>query len=151
MPTRAPQAGLRLEDVLRPSLAGQAQTPSQARRPGPTSAGATAGDDGRRRRDDRVPVTPTNARALEQELAELPSQIAVYLRELTETPEGIKHRAGREWLAWQVRNLEKRLADVRARLAVLNAKAGGRHWAIRSPMAPSRSGQAELHSCARGA
>src|SRR6266849_107266 len=39
---------------------------------------------------------PLNERqALEQELAELPVQIAVYLRELTETPEGIEHRAGR--------------------------------------------------------
>ncbi len=43
---------------------------------------------------------PFNERqSLEQELAELPSQIAVYLRELTETPEGIEHRAHREWLA----------------------------------------------------
>jgi len=43
---------------------------------------------------------PFNERqSLEQELAELPSQIAVYLRELTETAEGIEHRAHREWLA----------------------------------------------------
>ena len=56
------------------------------------------------------------------ELAELPSQIAVDLRELTETPEGIEHRAHREWLAWQVRNLDKRLADVRARLAAIRAE-----------------------------
>jgi hypothetical protein len=66
---------------------------------------------------------PFNERqSLEQELAELPSQIAVDLRELTETPEGIEHRAHREWLAWQVRNLDKRLADVRARLAAIRAE-----------------------------
>ncbi len=66
---------------------------------------------------------PLNERqSLEQELAELPVQIAVYLRELTETPEGIEHRAAREWLAWQVRNLENRLADVRARLAAMKAE-----------------------------
>ena len=68
-----------------------------------------------------MPTPPNERQALEQELAELPSQIAVYLRELTEMPEGIKHRAGREWLAWQVRNLEKRLADVRTRLAAIKA------------------------------
>ena len=71
-----------------------------------------------------MPTPPNERQALEQELAELPSQIAVYLRELTETPEGIKHRAGREWLAWQVRNLEKRLADVRARLTAIKAEGG---------------------------
>jgi hypothetical protein len=70
-----------------------------------------------------MPTPPNERQALEQELAELPSQVAVYLRELTETPEeGIEHRAGREWLAWQVRNLENRLADVRARLAVMKAE-----------------------------
>jgi len=69
-----------------------------------------------------MPTPPNERESLEQELAELPSQIAVYLLELTETPEGIKHRAGREWLAWQVRNLENRLADVRARLAAMKAE-----------------------------
>jgi len=66
------------------------------------------------------PCLVNERQSLEQELAELPVQIAVYLRELTETPEGIEHRAGREWVAWQVRNLEKRLADVRKRLAAIN-------------------------------
>jgi hypothetical protein len=41
---------------------------------------------------------------------------------LTEIPEASKDRAHREWLAWQVRNLEKRLADVRARLAAIKAE-----------------------------
>jgi hypothetical protein len=66
---------------------------------------------------------PLNERqAIEQELAELPSQIAVYLREIVETPETSKDRAHREWLAWQVRNLEKRLAEVRERLRVIKAE-----------------------------
>jgi hypothetical protein len=68
-----------------------------------------------------MPTTPDERQALEQELAELPSQIAVYLRELVEIPEASKDRAHREWLAWQVRNLEKRLADVRKRLAAIKA------------------------------
>ncbi len=73
--------------------------------------------------DGRLMPTPPNERqSLEQELAELPSQIAVSLRELAETPEASKDRAHREWLAWQVRNLENRLADVRARLAVMKAE-----------------------------
>jgi hypothetical protein len=71
-----------------------------------------------------MPTTPNERQALEQELAELPSQIAVYLRELVEIPEASKDRAHREWLAWQVRNLEKRLADVRARLAAIKAEGG---------------------------
>jgi hypothetical protein len=66
--------------------------------------------------------TPNERQALERERAELPSQIAVYLRELTETPDAREHRARRDRLAWQVRNLEKRLADVRARLAAMKAE-----------------------------
>jgi len=67
---------------------------------------------------------PFNERqSLEQELAELPVQIAVYLRELTETPEASVHRVRRQRLvAWQIRNLENRLAEVRARLAGIRAE-----------------------------
>ena len=71
-----------------------------------------------------MPTPPNERQALEQELAELPVQIAVYLRELVEIPEASKDRAHREWLAWQVRTLEKRLADVRARLAAIKAEGG---------------------------
>jgi hypothetical protein len=68
-------------------------------------------------------LRPLNERqSLKQERTELPNQIAVYLRELTETPEAIEHRAGRELFARQVRNLEKRLADVRARLAAISTE-----------------------------
>jgi chromosome segregation ATPase len=71
-----------------------------------------------------MPTPPNERQALEQELAELPSQIAVYLRELTETPEGIEHRVRRQRLAWQIMNLENRLAEVRARLAGIRAERG---------------------------
>jgi hypothetical protein len=64
-----------------------------------------------------MPAPHSERQALERERAELPSQIAVYLRELTETSEAPEHRARRERLAWQVRNLEKLLAEVEARLA----------------------------------
>jgi hypothetical protein len=69
-----------------------------------------------------MPLPPNERQSLEQELAELPSQIAVYLRELTETPEGIEHRVLRQRLAWQIMNLENRLAEVRARLAGIKAE-----------------------------
>ena len=70
-----------------------------------------------------MPTPPNERQALEQELAELPSQIAVYLRELTETPEASVHRVRRQRLvAWQIRNLENRLAEVRARLAGIRAE-----------------------------
>jgi len=41
---------------------------------------------------------------------------------MVETPETSKDRAHCEWLAWQVRNLEKRLAEVRERLRVIKAE-----------------------------
>ena len=68
-----------------------------------------------------MPLPPNERQSLEQELAELPSQIAVYLRELTEAPEGSAHRVRRQRLAWQIRNLENRLAEVKARLAGIRA------------------------------
>jgi hypothetical protein len=69
-----------------------------------------------------MPTPPNERQSLEAELAELPSQIAVYLRELTETPEGIEHRVRRQRLAWQIMNLENRIAEVRARLAGMRAE-----------------------------
>ena len=75
-----------------------------------------------------MPAPPNERQSLEQELAELPSQIAVHLRELTEIPEASKDRAHREWLARQVRNLEKRLAEVKARLAMINRAARPGGW-----------------------
>ena len=71
-----------------------------------------------------MPAPPNERQSLEQELAELPSQIAVHLRELTEIPEASVHRVRRQRLAWQIRNLENRLAEVRARLAGIKAEGG---------------------------
>jgi hypothetical protein len=56
-------------------------------------------------------------RSLEQELAEIPSQIAAYQRELAATPTAVEFKARRERLEWQIREREKRLAEVEARRA----------------------------------
>jgi hypothetical protein len=59
--------------------------------------------------------TPTNERqALEREGDELPGQLAGYQRELDATPK--EQRERRELLAWQIRRVEKRMAEVEARL-----------------------------------
>jgi len=61
---------------------------------------------------------PRNERqAIEEELAELPEQIAAYQRELAATPAPDKTR--REMREWQVRRAQKRLAEVEARLAAM--------------------------------
>lgn len=58
---------------------------------------------------------PRNERQeLEQELAEIPGQIAAYRNELEN---GSPKRARRERLEWQIREREKRLAEVETRLA----------------------------------
>ena len=57
--------------------------------------------------------------SLEEELAELPSQLADYRRELASKPAEDKTR--REWLEWHIRRVQKRMADIEARLA----RAGG--------------------------
>ena len=59
---------------------------------------------------------PTNERqALERERAELPAHVANYQRELDATPP--ENRERRERLEWQIRRAEKRMAEVRVRLA----------------------------------
>jgi hypothetical protein len=58
---------------------------------------------------------PTNERqALERERAELPGQISAHQAELAVTQ--TENKARRERLDWQIRNLQKRLAAVEARL-----------------------------------
>jgi hypothetical protein len=52
--------------------------------------------------------------ALEREHAELPAHVANYRRELDATPQ--ENRERRERLAWQLRRVEKRMAEVRERL-----------------------------------
>ena len=60
---------------------------------------------------------PTNERqALERERHELPAHVANYQRELDATPQ--ENRERRERLAWQIRRVKKRMAEVHARLTV---------------------------------
>jgi len=60
---------------------------------------------------------PTNERqALEWERHELPARVANYERELDATPQ--ENRERRERLAWQIRRVKKRMAEVHARLTV---------------------------------
>jgi len=63
---------------------------------------------------------PRNERqALEEERdVELPAQLAQYRRDLDAIPPTDKRR--REFVAWQIRFAEKRMADVCARLASPN-------------------------------
>jgi hypothetical protein len=60
---------------------------------------------------------PFNERqALEEELAEIPGQIAAYRQELKN---GNPHKARRDRLEWQIREREKRLVEVERRLAAI--------------------------------
>ena len=59
--------------------------------------------------------TGTERQTIEEELAELPAQIANHKRELAATPMQDKER--RENLVWRIRRDEKRTAELRARLA----------------------------------
>jgi len=63
---------------------------------------------------------PLNERqSLEQERAEIPGQTAAYRQELEN---GRPHKTRRERLEWQIREREKRLAEVEARLAAMKAE-----------------------------
>jgi uncharacterized lipoprotein YddW (UPF0748 family) len=62
-----------------------------------------------------MPVPHSERQALERERAELPDQLATYQRELGTTPP--PHKERREWLEWQIRRVQKRMAEVEARLA----------------------------------
>jgi hypothetical protein len=61
-----------------------------------------------------MPRRLNERQALEQERAEIPGQVAAYRQELEN---GRPHKARRERLEWQIREREKRLAEVEARLA----------------------------------
>jgi chromosome segregation ATPase len=61
-----------------------------------------------------MPAPINERQALERERDELPAQITNYQRELDATPVDAQER--RERLQWQIRRVEKRLADLRARL-----------------------------------
>jgi chromosome segregation ATPase len=67
--------------------------------------------------------TPSNERrSLELELAALPKQIATYRQELADTPPLAEFKARRERLDWQIRERQKRLTEIRARLATIRAE-----------------------------
>jgi hypothetical protein len=63
----------------------------------------------------QMPAPMNERQALERERAELPAHIANYQRELAATHLDQKER--RERLAWQIRRVEKRMAEIGARLA----------------------------------
>ncbi len=65
---------------------------------------------------------PTNERqALERELAELPEDLAAYQKELSARAPADKPQ--RERLAWHIRRVQKRMAEVEARLTALRIDA----------------------------
>jgi septal ring factor EnvC (AmiA/AmiB activator) len=69
-----------------------------------------------------VPMPPPSERPkVEQELTELPAQIAAYQQELSG---GQADKTRREWLEWHIRRVEKRMADIEARLAKVSAESG---------------------------
>jgi hypothetical protein len=54
---------------------------------------------------------PTNERqALERERGELPSQVVAFQAELEATPP--EHKTRREMLTWQIRRVQKRMAEI---------------------------------------
>jgi hypothetical protein len=68
-----------------------------------------------------MPRHLTERQSLEQERAELPGLIATYQRELADT--AIITKTRREFLDWQIRNAQNRLAYVEARLATIRDEA----------------------------
>jgi len=66
-----------------------------------------------------VPTPPNERRALAAELIAIPRQLAFYWNELEN---GSPRRMRREQLEWNIRERERRLADVRARLAAIRAE-----------------------------
>lgn len=62
-----------------------------------------------------MPAPRNERQGLERERGELPAQLATYQRELEATPPPPKER--REWLKWQIRRVQKRMAEVERRLA----------------------------------
>ncbi len=61
-------------------------------------------------------AAPHNERqALERERGELPGQLATFQSELEAT--GLEQKTRREMLTWQIRRLQKRMAEIDARHA----------------------------------
>jgi hypothetical protein len=61
-----------------------------------------------------MPLPANERQSLERERAELPAHVANYQRELDATPQ--ENRERRERLAWQIRRVKKRMAEVQERL-----------------------------------
>ena len=62
-----------------------------------------------------MPAPTNEQQALERERVELPDQLAALQAKLDATAPG--HKARRERLMWQIRRVQKRLAEIEARLA----------------------------------
>jgi sugar-specific transcriptional regulator TrmB len=69
-----------------------------------------------------MPAPHDERQILERERDELPAHVANYQRELDATPQ--EQRERRERLVWQIRRVQKRMADVVARLARVSAESG---------------------------
>ena len=61
-----------------------------------------------------MPLPANERQSLERERAELPAHVANYQRELDATPQ--ENRERRKRLAWQIRRVKKRMAEVQERL-----------------------------------
>ena len=69
-----------------------------------------------------MPTAHNERQALERELREeLPAQLAGHEQELAAGP---ADKTRREWLEWHIRRVQKRMADVEARLAKVSAESG---------------------------
>jgi len=66
-----------------------------------------------------MPRPISERQSLEHELLELPAQLAGYQRELIA---GQADKTRREWLTWHIRRVQKRMADLEARLGALAAE-----------------------------
>ena len=62
-----------------------------------------------------MPRPLSERQSLERERTELPRQLAAYQAKLDATAPG--HKARRERLMWQIRRVQKRMAEIEERLA----------------------------------
>jgi uncharacterized lipoprotein YddW (UPF0748 family) len=62
-----------------------------------------------------MPRPLNEQQSLEQEREELPAQLAAYRQELENAP--VISRTRREWLEWQIQQVQKRMVEIERRLA----------------------------------
>jgi hypothetical protein len=72
-----------------------------------------------------VPRPRTERQSIEEELAELPAQLASYRSEQARTPR--EDRVRWQYLDWQIRNTQNRLKALKARLAEIQKTREGGH------------------------